>query len=773
MLHPQYFREGSQVELPELSGYVAHGGPSFTVLGVFAGGMGLCVHLRHDATGSQYALKGVRPDHLEEKTSQDRFLDELQVWLSASMCSLVAEAIAVVRINEMPCVLATWMEKGDLAHALPNFTSRQKLETLIRMVRGLSWVRNNLGIIHRDLKPANVLLDLDNLAYVADWGLARPVGHAMASVRASLSGDMMDRPDRTQAGSFLGTVTYAAPEQILGAADIDHRADIYALGCMMFEFETGSPPFLGRSVAEIAGHHLQTPPPKLGGWFKRTELGLEKVIAKCLEKKPAARFSTYEELENVLVGIGTQHGIALDRCVATKRYERMPLGKEHSKQAVVLDRAPIKGKDGYALVEYDDVFPFLEEANNLIALKRYDEAELLLRPHFLPDFLGFDSDWLPDHSVALNYALCLTQIGKQDDAMAIWPHLDTIKNKPAEFYVNYSLALLYLENWRAAKDVCLRGLRHFPEDTDILGNRTIALLKSGDLDGAQESAIRRLNVRRDVHGIEEAAGILQRQAKAKREADLPDAIAAAKIAGDLVKEGLILNPRFYSLRLQEIQLRRFAYDEAKVIDLYQAMMDADDCPVSYRQLAFAEMAEKLAEGKLFNTALELLQRCGENLSERLLALKMRILARHFMIGKDNSNGQRIVIPEVRDYFLNETSDRSLRDPVLAAEISEWLGDPEKAVDVLEKHLSKCPADWEGIRVMALIRLRMGNLEGAMQYVQLLPTVAPWRAESFDWLSYVAERVNRPDIVQQAKLRGDEVFGEEGRMFEELRAYLDA
>ena len=98
---------------------------------------------------------------------------------------------------------------------------------------------------------------------------------------------------------------------------------------------------------------------------------------------------------------------------------------------------------------------------------------------------------------------------------------------------------------------------------------------------------------------------------------------------------------------------------------------------------------------------------------------------------------------------------------------------EKAVDVLEKHLSKRPADWEGIRVMALIRLRMGNLEGALQYVQLLPTVAPWRAESFDWLSYVAERVNRPDVVQQAKLRGDEVFGEEGRMFEELRAYLDA
>lgn len=85
------------------------------------------------------------------------------------MCSLVAEAIAVVRTNETPCVLGIWMQKGDLAHALPNLSPRQKLEALIRMVRGLSWVRENLGIIHRDLKPANVLLDQDGLAYLADW----------------------------------------------------------------------------------------------------------------------------------------------------------------------------------------------------------------------------------------------------------------------------------------------------------------------------------------------------------------------------------------------------------------------------------------------------------------------------------------------------------------------------------------------------------------------------------------------------------------------------
>jgi tetratricopeptide (TPR) repeat protein len=772
MLHPKYLKVDSQVEIPELSGYI-QGSTLFKVMGVFAGGMGVCVHLHHIETGMQFALKGVRPDHMSDQDSVDRFLDELRVWLSASMCSLVAEAIAVVRINETPCVLAAWMPKGDLATALPGLTRPNKFEVLVRIVRGLSWVRDNLGVIHRDLKPANVLLDKDSLAYVADWGLARPIGSALASVGASLSTGMLDRLGRTQAGSFLGTVTYAAPEQILGASDIDHRADIYALGCMMFEFETGSPPFKGQTVAEIARQHIQTPPPKLGGWFKSTELGLGEIISKCLEKKPGARFSSYAELDHALTAVARKKGIALDRCVAMRRYERAPLGEGHLKQAAVLGRAPAQGKGEYELAEYSDIFPFLEEANNLMALKRYTEAELLLRPHFLPTCLDFHSEWIRDHSVALNYACCLLPIGRQDEAMEIWNRLNSIHGKTAEFYVNYSLALLHQGKWSKAKDVCLRGLRHYPSDPDILGNQTIALLNNGELDGAKQSVVQRLSTRRDIHGIEEAVGVLHSQAKARRDADLPAAIANAKLAGDLIKEGLALNPRFYTLRIAEIQLRRFACDEAKVLDLYQAMMDADDSPVLYRQLAFAEMAEKLAEGKQFKTALGLLQRSGDILSERLETLKMRILARRYMIGLNNSAGQKILIPEVRDYFLEKSETKPLRDPVIAAEILEWMDDADGAISVLEQHLSKHPNNWEGIKAMALIYQRLGNNERALHFARLLTSTAPWRAESYDCLSYVAQRTNDAELARQAKQRGDEVFNKESTLFDDLRAHLDA
>ena len=277
------------------------------------------------------------------------------------------------------------MPKGDLASALPYLKTHLKFEALVRMVRGLSWVHGKLGVIHRDLKPANVLLDQADLAYVADWGLARPVGHAVASVRSSQNDSGFERPDRTKAGSFVGTVTYAAPEQILGAQDLDHRADIYALGCIMFECETGSPPFAGRTVADIARQHIRTPPPTVGGWFKKTELGLETVIARCLQKKPADRYSYYSELDEVLADVARKRGFPLDRCTIAVRYERSQLGKGHLRQDAILERPQTVRARGYQVVEFEDIAPFLEEAEHLISLNRYQEAEQLLRPYFLPD----------------------------------------------------------------------------------------------------------------------------------------------------------------------------------------------------------------------------------------------------------------------------------------------------------------------------------------------------------------------------------------------------
>ena len=163
--------------------------------------------------------------------------------------------------------------------------------------------------------------------------MARPLRNALVRASGEMGLTAIDRPDRTQLGSFIGTVTHAAPEQIMDASTVDHRADIYALGCIMFELETGTPPFTGTSIQEIAHKHLHVPPAKIGGMFRQTTLGLERVIARCLVKDPNARYSTYEELERDLLIVADKRNFVLNRCAISERYKRHQLGEGPSSSA--------------------------------------------------------------------------------------------------------------------------------------------------------------------------------------------------------------------------------------------------------------------------------------------------------------------------------------------------------------------------------------------------------------------------------------------------------
>ena len=377
--------------------------------------------------------------------------------------------------------------RGDLTHTHLKLDPAQKFESIVRICRALQWAQTKLGVIHRDLKPANILFDRDLRAYLSDWGIARPLRKAFASAGDEADFAGIDRPDRTQLGSFLGTMTYAAPEQIMDTPAVDHRADIYALGCIMFELETGSPPFAGSSIQEIAAKHRSVLQPKLGGLFRQTTLGLERVINRCLAKDPNARYATYEELERDLLTIARKRNFNLGRCVISERYRRHQLGKGSADQQKAIANAPIKDK-GRAIIEFDEIAPYLEEANNLITLGRYKEAEVLLRPHFIPEIIKGSTGWHIGHSCAVIYALCLQHIsGRLDEALDIYAGLSPAQDKPAEFYINYSLALLSDSKWTNAKKVCQRGLAHFPEEIDLLGNYTISLLNMETLKKLKQS----------------------------------------------------------------------------------------------------------------------------------------------------------------------------------------------------------------------------------------------------------------------------------------------
>jgi serine/threonine-protein kinase len=136
------------------------------------------------------------------------------------------------------------------------------------------------GVVHRDIKPENVLF-FHGQAVVLDFGIAKALSAAAAPDDAA--GRI------TQRGMSLGTPTYIAPEQAAGDPDLDHRADIYALGVVTYEMLCGHPPFAGRSPQQVMQAHTNQKPEPIGARRHDTPAELAAVVMRCLEKLPADR----------------------------------------------------------------------------------------------------------------------------------------------------------------------------------------------------------------------------------------------------------------------------------------------------------------------------------------------------------------------------------------------------------------------------------------------------------------------------------------------------
>ncbi|WP_280346670.1 serine/threonine-protein kinase [Nocardia neocaledoniensis] len=155
------------------------------------------------------------------------------------------------------------------------------------VARGLDHA-HRAGMLHRDVKPANILVEVipgqpDRVA-VTDFGIAK------AAAGTTL----------TQAGTILATVAYAAPEQLTGAA-VDKRADVYALGCTLYELLTGAKPFPRASVDAVIAAHLTEPPPRPSA-VASLPRAIDEVIARAMAKDPQRRYASCGELASAAAG---------------------------------------------------------------------------------------------------------------------------------------------------------------------------------------------------------------------------------------------------------------------------------------------------------------------------------------------------------------------------------------------------------------------------------------------------------------------------------------
>jgi len=152
------------------------------------------------------------------------------------------------------------------------------------------------GVVHRDIKPDNVMLS-GRHALITDFGVAKAVSSAAE-----------EGAKHTTVGIALGTPSYMSPEQAMAEPTVDHRADIYALGAVAYEMLTGRPPFTGQTAqAILAAHVTGTVEPVTAGRPAVTAL-LNQVVMKCLEKNPADRWQTADELVPMLEQAATPSG---------------------------------------------------------------------------------------------------------------------------------------------------------------------------------------------------------------------------------------------------------------------------------------------------------------------------------------------------------------------------------------------------------------------------------------------------------------------------------
>jgi eukaryotic-like serine/threonine-protein kinase len=265
------------------------------VIGV--GSMGVVLAAKHLELDERVAIKFIRAEMQQVPGVLSRFAREAKAAVSIKS-EHVAQVFDVGTAEGIgPYIVMEYLEGCDLAQVLEmegRLPIRRAVHYVMQACEALA-VAHSAGITHRDIKPENLFLtrqgDLERIKLL-DFGISK------ATLTGKVFGDELSSSDNS---CLLGTPLYMSPEQIRSTAEVDHRADIWSLGAVLYELITAHSAFVAESVRGVWTRILETSPTPLANFCPEAPPALQAVISRCLEKDPAYRFQNVAELAIALL----------------------------------------------------------------------------------------------------------------------------------------------------------------------------------------------------------------------------------------------------------------------------------------------------------------------------------------------------------------------------------------------------------------------------------------------------------------------------------------
>lgn len=265
-------------------------GPYEILAPLGTGGMGEVYRARDTKLGREVAIK-VLPERLSEKPGALARLEREARAIAALSHPNILGIFDFSRHDGVTFAVMELLEGETLRDRLAegNLPSRKAVEFALQIVRGLA-AAHEKGIVHRDLKPENVFITRDGRIKILDFGLAklREPEREPAETRSPTVG-------QTEPGVVMGTVGYMSPEQVR-ALLVDHRSDIFSFGAILYEMLSGRRAFQGASPAETMTAIAREDPPEVSQINSSVSPALDRLVRRCLEKRPEERFHSAHDL---------------------------------------------------------------------------------------------------------------------------------------------------------------------------------------------------------------------------------------------------------------------------------------------------------------------------------------------------------------------------------------------------------------------------------------------------------------------------------------------